>query len=140
MTTADPPGVTVADVRANAEHVRDRIRVAGGDLQRITLVAITKAFELSVLRTALDADLHDVGENYAQELAAKAEALDPAERASARIHFIGRLQRNKVRSIAPYVDLWQTVDRAELGAEIAKRAPGAAVLVQVNATDEPQKG
>ena len=57
-----------------------------------------------------------------------------------RWHFIGRLQRNKVRSLAPTVSLWQTVDRLDLGLEIAKRAPGARVLVQVNVSDEPQKG
>ena len=57
-----------------------------------------------------------------------------------RWHAIGRLQRNKVRSLAPVVHLWQTVDRLDLGLEIAKRAPGAAVLVQVNVSDEPQKG
>ena len=57
-----------------------------------------------------------------------------------RWHFIGRLQRNKVRTIAPHVALWQSVDRPELGAEIARRAPGAAVLVQVNVSGEPTKG
>ena len=57
-----------------------------------------------------------------------------------RWHFIGRLQRNKVRSLAPHVALWQSVDRPELGAEIARRAPGAAVLVQVNVSGEPTKG
>jgi uncharacterized pyridoxal phosphate-containing UPF0001 family protein len=50
------------------------------------------------------------------------------------------VQRNKVRALAPIVHLWQSVDRLELGEEIAKRAPGAAVLVQVNLSGEPQKG
>ena len=43
----------------------------------------------------------------------------------ARWHFLGQLQRNKVRQLAPWVGCWQSVDRAELGAEIARRAPGA---------------
>ncbi|MEZ5180436.1 MAG: hypothetical protein R2702_00915 [Acidimicrobiales bacterium] len=43
-----------------------------------------------------------------------------------RWHAIGRLQRNKVRALAPVVHLWQTVDRLALGTEIARRAPGAA--------------
>jgi uncharacterized pyridoxal phosphate-containing UPF0001 family protein len=55
-------------------------------------------------------------------------------------HFIGRLQTNKVRSVAEVVDLWHTVDRVPLGEEVAKRAPGARVLVQVNVSEEPQKG
>ncbi len=55
-------------------------------------------------------------------------------------HFIGRLQRNKVRGLAGIVACWQTVDRVALAAEIARRAPGAKVLVQLNLSGEPQKG
>ncbi|MBI2703768.1 MAG: YggS family pyridoxal phosphate-dependent enzyme [Actinobacteria bacterium] len=140
MATADRPSLSAADVGARAEHVRDRIRSAGGDPAAITLVAVTKAFDLSVLRAALDSGLHDIGENYAQELVGKAEAMSAAERDVARFHFVGRLQRNKVRGLAPFVRLWHTVDRPDLGAEIARRLPGAAVLVQINASAEAQKG
>jgi PLP dependent protein len=55
-------------------------------------------------------------------------------------HFIGRLQRNKIKSVADAVTLWQSVDRAEIGAAIARHAPGARVLVQVNVGGEEQKG
>jgi pyridoxal phosphate enzyme (YggS family) len=136
------PAPTVDAVRQRAEVVRDRIRSAGGDPDEVVLVAVTKAFGPGVMRVALDAGLADVGENYAQELVDKAAALGPDVLAagSARVHFVGRLQRNKVRSIAALVDLWQTVDRVELGTEIARRSPGASVLVQVNASREPQKG
>jgi len=134
--------VAVETVARRAAAVRDRIRSAGGDPAAITLVAVTKAFGPDVLRVALGAGLHDVGENYAGELITKADELGPAELATvgARFHFLGRLQRNKVRRLAPYVHLWQSVDRPELGQEIARRVPGAAVLAQVNVTAEPQKG
>jgi uncharacterized pyridoxal phosphate-containing UPF0001 family protein len=56
-----------------------------------------------------------------------------------RWHFIGRLQRNKVRRIAGYVDVWQSIDRLSLGAVVAEAAPGAQVLVQVNSSDDPAK-
>ena len=59
---------------------------------------------------------------------------------AARWHFLGRLQTNKVRHLAPFVALWQSVDRADLVREIAKRAPGASILVQLNLSEEPQKG
>jgi uncharacterized pyridoxal phosphate-containing UPF0001 family protein len=49
------------------------------------------------------------------------------------------VQRNDVRHIASHVSLWQAVDRVVAGEEIARRAPGAAVLVQVNISGEPQK-
>jgi len=59
--------------------------------------------------------------------------------AAPRWHFVGRIQSNKVRLLAPYVALWHGVDRASAGREIARRAPGAAVLVQVNVTGEATK-
>jgi pyridoxal phosphate enzyme (YggS family) len=123
------------------EAVRDRIASAGGDPDAITLVAVTKGFGPEVAVAAARAGLVDLGENYAQELVAKAPvvAAEAPDR-PVRWHAIGRLQRNKVRALAQVVDLWQTVDRLELGEEIARRAPGARVLVQVNVSDEPQKG
>ena len=57
-----------------------------------------------------------------------------------RWHFLGRLQRNKVRSLAPWVGCWQSIDRPELGEAVAHRAPGARVLVEVNLAAEPAKG
>jgi hypothetical protein len=133
---ADP--ALAETVRANAETVRARIADAGGDADRVTLLAVTKGFGPEAPAAALAAGLVDLGENYAQELVAKAEVVTgpPAP----RWHFVGRLQRNKVRLLVPHVALWQSVDRVEVGAEIQKRAPGAAVLVQVNPAEEAQKG
>lgn len=108
----------------------------------IVLVAVTKTFPADAWASIVRAGGGDVGENYAQELLAKSQ--DFAERfpglSRPRVHFIGRLQSNKVRALADVVDLWQTVDRLSLIEEIARRAPGAHVLVQVNATGEPDKG
>jgi uncharacterized pyridoxal phosphate-containing UPF0001 family protein len=56
------------------------------------------------------------------------------------VHFIGQLQSNKVRLLAGLVDVWETVDRPRLVAELARRSPGARVLVQVDTTGEPGKG
>ena len=78
-----------------------------------------------------------VGENYAQELMAKWADLEDV---AVGLHFIGRLQSNKVRQLATRVDVWESVDRASLVDEIAARQPGATLLVQVNATGEPNKG
>ena len=80
-----------------------------------------------------------IGENYAQELTAKWAALAD-DHLPARVHFIGRLQSNKVRHLASLVDVWESVDRASLLQAIASRQPGASVLVQVNATGEANKG
>jgi pyridoxal phosphate enzyme (YggS family) len=125
------------DLNAAIERVRNRIADAGGDPDATTLVAVTKGHGPDVVRAALAAGLQDIGENYAQELVGKADALDDER---CRWHFLGQLQRNKVRLIAHRVSLWQSIDRLTAGAEIAKRAPGAAVLVQVNLSDDPGRG
>lgn len=125
------------DVVAGLERVRARIADAGGDAGHVRILAVTKGHGVDCVEAAVAAGLPDIGENYAQELAAKAESV----RGDApRWHFIGQLQRNKVRLIAPLVHLWQSVDRLRLGEEISKRAPGAAVLVEVNLTDDPERG
>jgi len=126
--------------------VRARIAEAAPHPEAVRLVAVTKGFGLDVVRAALAAGLVDVGESYVQELVAKAVELEreQADGSDAgglpRWHAIGRLQRNKVRKAAPFVTLWHSVDRLSLGAEIARCAPGAAVLVQVNTSDEESKG
>jgi pyridoxal phosphate enzyme (YggS family) len=124
----------IADVRATIAARTDR---------RVALVAVTKAFDERAVRAAIDAGADGIGENYAQEMVAKAEALATAAPDLAPVpwHFIGQLQRNKVRVVAPLgIALWETIDRPELAREIARRQPSARVLVQVNTTDEPQKG
>ena len=125
------------DVVAALERVRNRIADAGGDPDRVTVVAVTKAQGVECVDAAVAAGVADVGENYAQELVAKSEALRGSP---PRWHFIGQLQRNKVRQIAHLVHLWQSVDRLRLGEEISRRAPGAVVLVEVNLTDDAARG
>jgi pyridoxal phosphate enzyme (YggS family) len=125
----------VTGVAERLVGIRERIVRAGGDPDAVTIVAVTKTFAADACREAIAAGLVDLGENRAQELVAKA-----AEVEGARWHFIGRLQTNKVRALAPHVALWESVDRPAAVAEIARRAPGASILVQVNISDEPQKG
>ncbi len=101
-------------------------------------MAVTKGFPPGVVDAAVGAGLADLGENYAQELLTKVDR--PAAEARVRWHFVGRLQSNKVRLVADHVSLWQSVDRASLVGELARRAPGARVLVQVAISGEPTKG
>lgn len=121
--------VAVVDVAARLAEVRARIEAAGRVPDDVVVVAVTKGFGIDAVNAATAAGIADIGENYAQELAGKVEraGID----AGRRWHFLGRVQRNKVRSIAAAVHLWQGVDRVSAGEEIARRAPGARVLVQV---------
>lgn len=116
---------------ARLEAVRERIVRAGGDPARTSIVAVTKGQPHEVVAAALAAGLTDLGENYAQELTAKARHAD-----GARWHMLGHVQRNKVKALAPVVDVWQSVDRPELVRALAAHRPGASILVQVNVTDD----
>ena len=128
--------IDAAAVAANVAAVRAAIEARTD--RRVSLVAVTKGFDEHAVRAAMAAGADGVGENYAQEMVAKAAALDGA---TPPWHFIGQLQRNKVKMIVPLgVALWQTVDRGDLAREVARRQPGARVLVQVNTTAEAQKG
>ena len=124
----------VAGVRARIAAAATR---AGRDPAAVTLVAATKTVPVERVRAVIEAGVVDVGENRAQELLAKAPGCTDLP---ARWHFLGQLQRNKVRALAEHVACWQSVDRLALGEELARRAPGAHVLVEVNLADEPQKG
>jgi PLP dependent protein len=128
------------DLPERLASLRRRIQAAGGD--QVEVLAVTKGFGADAVRGALGVGLARVGENYAQELVAKADELaaQPVPGPAPEFHFIGRLQRNKVRILAPWVAVWQSVDRPELAVEIARRAPGARVLVQLDLSGEPQKG
>lgn len=120
-------------VAANLDAVRARLRdAAGPTAERIRIVAVTKGFGGDAIEAARQAGLDDIGENYAAELLEKWVE-------GPRWHFLGAIQRNKVRSLAAKVDLWQGVDRIAAGREIARRAPGAAVLVQVNLAGDPER-
>ncbi len=133
--------ITADRVTAALGRVFAEVVDAGGDPHRLTVVAVTKGFGAEVPVAALEAGLVDLGENYAQELQDKAAAVEARGGLPApRWHFIGRLQSNKVRLVADRVSCWQSVDRGSLVDELTARAPGARVLVQVNATGEARKG
>ena len=128
-----------ADVAAALDDVRRRIRAAGGDPEDVSVLAVTKGFGIDAIDAAVAAGVREIGENYAQELLSKAEALD-RHGDSIRVHFIGQLQTNKVRALVGRVHRYETVDRPSLVREIAKRDPAARLLVQVDTTGEPGKG
>lgn len=106
----------------------------------MTIIGVTKIHPASAVVAALDAGLADVGENYVQELIDKREALADLP---LRWHFIGHLQRNKARFIAPFVHLVHAVDSLRLAEELARQAIAAGrrlpVLLQVNTSGETSK-
>ena len=126
------------DVRTRLRGLRDRIDgVERARSHRVAVVGVTKGFGADAVVAAVAAGCDAIGENYAQELLDKRATI---ERLGPEVHFIGRLQRNKVRQLVDIVDVWCSLDRASAIDEVAKRAPGGRVMIQVDTTGDPGKG
>ena len=125
---------TVAERLARVQESVDAARARSHHRQAVQLVGVSKRQPLEKLREALTAGLLDFGENYAQELREKTEALPD----TVRWHFIGPLQSNKVKLVAG-AHLVHSIDRPKLLDKLEAQGVPQAVLVQVNIAAEPQK-
>ncbi|MHB1911850.1 MAG: YggS family pyridoxal phosphate enzyme [Acidimicrobiales bacterium] len=137
--------ISAASVASALAVVRARIEQAGGQPDRMTIVAVTKGHGPGAVVAARAAGLYDIGENYATEMLAKSQALGGTALTTAgaapgtpaagplpsRWHFIGAIQRNKVKSLAPLVSLWQTVDRMEEADALARASVRSGSLARV---------
>ena len=130
----------LAEVRARIDAAA---RAAGRDPSLVKLVAVSKTKPPGAVREAYEAGQRAFGENYAQELAAKAEAL--ASLPGLEWHFIGHLQTNKAKVAAKHAHWVHTVDSAALARELGKRVTkenrtaSLPVLIEVNVSGEAQK-
>jgi hypothetical protein len=136
----------VSAVASALAEVRERIARAavacGRAAEDVMLVAVSKTKSDDAIREAYAAGQRAFGENYAQELAAKAESLRDLD--DIEWHFIGHLQTNKARLVARCAHVAHTVDSAVLAHELGKRVvsarrPPLPVLVEVNVGGELQK-
>ncbi len=136
MTTMSGSQERLAEIR---ERITAAAAVSGRSSESVRLVGVSKSAPADEVGRFLDSGLLDFGENRTQELLEKQVALGPRS-LEIKWHFIGRLQRNKVRQIAGRVHLYQSVDRESLAATIASADPGARVLLQLRLGDESAKG
>jgi pyridoxal phosphate enzyme (YggS family) len=113
---------------------------AGRDPAEVRLVAVSKTKPAAAIAEAFRCGQTVFGENYVQELVAKAAEL-PKE---ISWHFIGNLQSNKVRQIAGLVDMIHSVDRLSLAREIDRQwgmlGKSCDILIEVNISCEATKG
>lgn len=123
------------DLESNIQNVTKRIEDAahraGRDNQDIKLVAVTKRVEPERIRQALAAGISRFGENYAQEFRDKSKILEQEVNGKIEWHFIGQLQKNKVKYIVGKVELVHSLDSLSVAAEINKRAEALGIKVQV---------
>jgi pyridoxal phosphate enzyme (YggS family) len=138
----DEPSLTPELIRERHAGLRERLRQAaeraGRDPDGFRIVAVTKGFGIEVVRMAVEAGLHLIGENRVQEALPKVSGVPAAE-----WHLIGHLQANKVRpaigafSWVHSVDDLSLLGRLEAIAHDAGRRPE--LLLQVNLSQEPTK-
>lgn len=132
-------------VADNLEAIRAQIReaalAAGRDPSDVTLVAVSKGQPAEAVRSAYAAGQRDFGENYVQEWQGKAQEL--SDLLDLRWHFLGHLQRNKVKLVVGKVHLLHGVDDMQGLDEMARTAHTARLqqdlLLQVNLAEEGQK-
>jgi pyridoxal phosphate enzyme (YggS family) len=133
----------MTDVEQNLTEIRTRIAVAATRSGRteadVELVAVSKTFPVEAVREAWDAGQTLFGESRVQEAAAKIPELPGA----LRWHFIGHLQKNKVRRALPFFELFHGVDSLELARDIDRIAAEEGffprVLLEVNIAGEASK-
>ncbi|MDQ6874094.1 MAG: YggS family pyridoxal phosphate-dependent enzyme [Actinomycetota bacterium] len=136
---ADRAGEVAARVSAVEARVATACRKAGRRRAEVTIIAVTKGFPVQDILTLAALGVRDFGENRDQEARVKA-----AEVGGVRWHFVGRLQRNKCRSVATYADAVHSLDRPELVAALDDAAGRAArfvdVLVQASLDGQVARG
>ena len=130
-------------VAENLNAVRAEIREAemrAGRLGRTTLIAAVKYTDAGHIAELMRLGVRDLGENRVQQLVEHAEALEAMGITGARFHFIGTLQKNKVKYLADRAVMIHSVDSVPLAEEIerqmAKRGKTMDVLVEINSGNE----
>jgi pyridoxal phosphate enzyme (YggS family) len=126
------------------EQVASAAKAHGRSASDITLVVVTKNHPPQLVFDLLSLGARDFGENRDQEAAPKAKEVLSQSADAMRWHFIGQLQTNKVRSVLDYADLIHSLDRESLLSELQKRTADRekplGVFIQVNLTEDPERG
>jgi len=133
-------GLDAARVAENAVRIREDIAVAAGlagrDPEGVELLAAVKYVDLDELGVLADAGIRLLGENRAQDLAAKASAYPGAF----RWHFIGQLQSRRVKQIIPHAELIHSLASESAAEQIGRHGtPETEVLVEVDVAGEQSK-
>ncbi len=120
-------------IKENVEQILDELP------KGVILVAAAKTRTAEEILEAIDAGVKIIGENYIQEAIRMFEVIGK----KVKWHFIGKLQKNKVKKAVKIFDMIETIDSVELAREIDKRCCEInkimPVLIEINSGREPQK-
>ena len=133
----------MSDVATNLNHVREAMAGAAAksarSLEEIELVAISKTHDAARIREAIEAGHHLFGESRVQEARAKIPELP----SSLQWHFVGHLQKNKIRHALPLFELFHGIDSLDLAGEMNRIAEEQGIhpriLLEVNVAGEGSK-
>lgn len=121
--------------------VDDAAREAGRDPNEVTIIVVTKFHPSSLIRGLAALGVRDIGENRQQEAEVKAAETSDLD---LNWHFVGQLQSKKVRAVRSFASVIHSVDRKRIldALERAHDDDGriTQALIQVNLTDDPQRG
>lgn len=135
--------VTVEQIRERLQGVEAQIAAAcakaGRPRSAVTLVAVSKLHPPDAIRAAYEAGLRDFGENYAQELRDKHQAL--SDLPGLRWHGIGPVQPKNAKYLAKAAHVFHALERLDVAQELSRRRTGGALpcLIEVNVAGEASK-
>lgn len=122
------------------QHIRDAEKKYHRNPNSVQLLAVSKTRSAHCIRTAVEAGISDIGENYLQEAIEKKAALKDLD---ITWHFIGPIQSNKTRLITEQFDWVHSVDRLKIAHRLSEQRPGHLsplnICIQVNINNENTK-
>ncbi len=131
---------TIGSIR---KRVADAVKASPHNQKNVMIMGVSKGHQLSLIRSAAELGLLDLGENYSQELLTKAPMSSDL---GVRWHFIGKVQSNKIKYILPHVASICSVDSVEVADRIARvreqqeiKRPPVPILIQVNLGNDPHR-
>lgn len=133
----------MSNIKNNIEEIQKDIKDYSIYPEKVKFIAVTKYVDAEVMNSILDCGVKVFGENKAQVIKEKYEKYLSEGRKDIEWHFIGNLQKNKVKYIAPFVKLIHSVNKLSLAQEIDKRALQnnrvIDVLLEINIAGEESK-
>ena len=131
------------NIRENIMELKDEIKKYSPNPGKVILLPTTKYVDAEGVLEVVESGCNIVGENRVQALMEKKEILDNMGKKDIVWHFIGNLQKNKVKYIAPFIEMIHSVNKLSLAKEIDKRAKQnnrkIKVLLEVNISQEESK-
>ena len=130
------------NIQKNIQEIQEDIKKYSPYPEKVTLVAVTKYVNSDIIKEVLKTGVNTLGENKVQVIESKRKDF-PENNYNIKWHFLGNLQKNKVKYIASYIDMIHSINKLSLAKEIDKRSKDLnrkiEVLLEINISEEESK-